>query len=188
LQPVYQEIESSISFRLSNPENISSENRSSFSYEALQQAPAAGTGATGPDEDVCKRSLLVCLDAVHHIAKAPIIPDFRFISRSICALIAKQVLRTGHQEEAELRWLQEVTGETSNTIFNASIGIATQDRINFKSFVYAVLSSSNQAGDLPTDPFKETLAILLDVRVGGTATAHLLDRIAGTRMWVHVTS
>jgi hypothetical protein len=111
-------------------------------------------------------SLLVCLDAIHHIAKAPIIPDFRFISRSICALIAKQVLRTGQLEETEprLRWLQEVTGETSNTIFNASI--ATQDRINFKSFVYAVPSSSNQAGDLPTDPFKETLAILLDVRTG----------------------
>ena len=55
-----------------------------------------------------------------------------------------------------------MTGETSNTIFNASI--ATQDRKNFKSFVYAVLSSFNQAGDPPTDPFKETLAILLDVR------------------------
>lgn len=29
----------------------------------LLRSSAAGTGETGPDEDVCKRSLLVCLDA-----------------------------------------------------------------------------------------------------------------------------
>ncbi|KAI0263164.1 hypothetical protein BGY98DRAFT_1103936 [Russula aff. rugulosa BPL654] len=50
----------------------------------LLRSPAAGTGATGPNEDVCKRSLLVCLDAIHHIAKAPIIPDFRVHLRINC--------------------------------------------------------------------------------------------------------
>jgi hypothetical protein len=37
----------------------------------------------------------------------------------------------------------------------------TLDRMILKSFVYEVLS--NQDGDLPTESFKETLAILLDV-------------------------
>ena len=151
----------------------------------LLRSSVAGTGATGPDEDVRKRSLFVCLDAIHPIAKASTIPDLtfvrvnfaniglmrtlwndsdttiRFISRSICALVARQVIR-GSLEEPQLRWLQEVTGETSNTIYNANI--ATRDRMNFKSFVYGVLSSSNQAGGLPTESFKETLAILLGVR------------------------
>lgn len=152
----------------------------------LLRSCAASTGATGSDEDVRKRSLLVCLDAIHHIAKAPIIPDLvfvrvnfaniglmralwqdsdttiRVISRSICALIAKQVLRIGQLGEPELRWLQEVTGETSNGIFNAEI--PTQNRMNFNSFVCEVLSY--QEDHLSTEDalcFKETLAILLDV-------------------------
>jgi hypothetical protein len=106
----------------------------------LLRSCAASTGATGSDEDVRKRSLLVCLDAIHHIVKAPIIPDLvfvrlnfanvglmralwhysdttiRVISRTICALIAKQVLRINQLREPELRWLQEVTGEISNGI------------------------------------------------------------------------
>ena len=152
----------------------------------LLRSSATGTGATAPDEDVRKRSLLVCLDSIHHIAKAAIIPDssfirvnfaniglmralwhdgdttIRIISRSICALIAKQMF-TIQLEEPVLRWLQEVTGETSNRIFNAEI--VTRNRINLRSFVYGVLSS--QADHLSTEDelcFKETLAILLDVR------------------------
>jgi hypothetical protein len=152
----------------------------------LLRSCAAGTGATGPDEDVYKRSLLVCLDAIHHIAKAHMIPDLffvranfaniglmralwhdsdatiRVISRSICALIAKQVFRIDRLEEAELRWLQEVTGETSNGIFNAEI--TTRSRMNLSSFVYGVLSY--QGDQLSTEDalcFKETLAILLNV-------------------------
>ena len=160
----------------------------------LLRSCATGTRATGPDDEgVRKRSLLVCLDAVHHIAKTPTIPDLTFMranfadirllraslddddtsirvpSRSICALVARQVIR-GSLEEPQLRWLQEVTGETSNTMFNASI--ATRDRMNFKSFVYGVLSSTNQAGEFPTETFKETLAILLDVRTGQGTDVH----------------
>src|SRR6266478_2658108 len=148
--------------------------------------------ATGPDnEDVRKRSLLVYLDTIYHIAKAPITPDLNFMranfanvgdiralldnddadirvaSHSICALVAKQVIREP-LEEPQLRWLQEVTGETSNTIYNASI--VARDRMNFKAFVYGVLS--NQAGDLPIVSFKETLAILLDVRTDRGTDIH----------------
>ena len=146
----------------------------------------AGAPTTGPDEDARKRSLLLCLDAIHDISRSPEIPELNFVranfanighmrtswedsdtairvtSRSICALIARQVGRRD-LEEAELRWLQDVTGETSYEILNADV--ETRDWMNFKSFVYGVLS--NQVGDLSTEDamsFKETLAILLDVR------------------------
>jgi hypothetical protein len=153
----------------------------------LLRSCEADTRATGPDEDARKRSLLVCLDAINQISKTPDIPELNFVranfaniglmrtlwddndtairvtSRSICALIARRVGRRDWLEEEELRWLQDVTGETSHEILNADV--EARDRMIFKSFVYGVLS--NQVGDLPTEDatsFRETLAILLDVR------------------------
>ncbi len=152
----------------------------------LLRSSAAGTGPTGPNADVRKRSLLVCLDTIQHIAEAPVIPDLYFvrvhlanislmralwrdsdttirvISRSVCALIARQVLRIDPLGEAEQRWLQEVIGETSNRIYNAEVVV--RDQMNLNSFVYIVLSGQD---DLSTEDalcFKKTLAILLDVR------------------------
>jgi hypothetical protein len=152
----------------------------------LLRSCEVGTRATGLDEDARKRSLLVCLDAIRHISKTPDIPELNFVranfaniglmrtlwgdsdtairvtSRSICALIARQVGRRDWLEEEELRWLQDVTGETSHEILNADV--EARDRMNFKSFVYGVLL--NQVGYLPTEDatsFRETLAILLDV-------------------------
>jgi uncharacterized protein DUF6535 len=154
---------------------------------ALLRSSAAGTGPTRPNADVRKRSLLVCLDIIQHIAEAPSIPDLYFvrvhlaniglmralwrdsdttirvISRSICALIARQVLRIYPLGEADQRWLQEVIGETSNRIYNAEVVI--RDQMNLNSFVYGVFSG--QVDDLSTEDalcFKKTLAILLDVR------------------------
>ena len=153
----------------------------------LLRSCEAGAGATGPDEDERKRSLLVCLDAIHDISKTPDVPDLNFVranfaniglmetlwddgnsairitSHSICALLARRVGRRDWLEEDELRWLERVTGETSRDIFRADV--ETRDRMIFKYFVYGVLS--NQAGDLPAEDatsFKETLAILLNVR------------------------
>ncbi|KAF8487749.1 hypothetical protein F5888DRAFT_1758882, partial [Russula emetica] len=153
----------------------------------LLRSCEAGTGATGPDEDARKRSLLVCLDAIHRISKTPDFPELNFVranfaniglmrtlwddidstirvtSRSICALIARQVGRGYGFEEEEIRWLQEVFGKTSYEILSADV--ATRDWMNFESFVYGVLS--NQVGDLPPEDatsFRETLAILLDAR------------------------
>jgi Family of unknown function (DUF6535) len=152
----------------------------------LLRSCAGGTRVAEGEEDVRKRSLLVCLDAIHHIAKDPSVPDLnfvranfaniglmrdlwddsdtaiRFTSRSICALLAKQVVR-GALEEPQLRWLHDVTGEAPKAIYDADV--VTRDRINLKSFVYGVLSSP--VGDLPIEDaasFKETLAILLDAR------------------------
>ena len=141
------------------------------------------------DPDIHRRSLLVCLHAICHIAKADAlaIPDLDFMrdhladtglmrplwnddndsiritSRSICAMIARRVGRRDRIQEDELRWLERVTGETSRDILNTDV--ETRDRMIFKFFVCGVLS--NQAGDLPAEDatsFKETLAILLDVR------------------------
>jgi hypothetical protein len=105
----------------------------------LLQSCISGTHVAGPDEDVRKRSLLVCLDAIHYIAKASV-PDLnfvrpnfanielmqtlwndsdtaiRFTSRSICALIARQVLEEERLDDSQLRWLHEVTKEAIGTV------------------------------------------------------------------------
>jgi uncharacterized protein DUF6535 len=152
----------------------------------LLRSCEAGTAEAGSDEDARKHALLVCLDAIHDVSKTPSIPELNFVranfanighmrtlwddsdtsirvtSRSICALVARQVIREP-LEEPQLRWLQEVTGETSHAMLNADVDM--RDHINLKSFVYGVLS--NQLVDLPNGDatsFKETLAILLDVR------------------------
>ena len=136
------------------------------------------------DSDVYRRSLLVCLHAINHALKTSDVPELYFVpanfaniglmrtlwddndtairvtSRSICALIARRVGRRDWPEEEELRWLQDVTGETSRDILNADA--ETRDRMNFKSFVYGVLSNYLPPEDATS--FRETLAILLDVR------------------------
>ena len=154
---------------------------------ALLRSCVTDTPAAEPDRDVHKRSLLVCLDAIHHVAKSPDIPGLNFIranfahidlmqalwndndttirvtSRSICALLAKQVVRQRPRlGEAQIVWLRAVTGGELNRNQMYNSGTPTLDRMILKSFVYEVLS--NQDSDLPTESFKETLAILLDVR------------------------
>jgi hypothetical protein len=156
----------------------------------LLQSCAASPRVVGRDEEVRKRSLLVCLDAIHNIVKDPSVPDLNYVradfaniglmralwedddltirvtSRSICALIAKQVVRGALLEEPQLRWLQEVTG--SRAVYDADPDM--RNRMNLKSFARGVFS--NQVGDLPTEDatsFKETLAILLDLDVENDA-------------------
>jgi len=151
---------------------------------ALLRSCTADTHDAEPDGDVRKRSLLVCLDAIRHIAKSPGIPELNFMranfahidlmqelwsdsdaairvtSRSICALLAKQVVRQT-LGEPQIVWLQAVTGGELNRNRMYNSDTPTLDRVILKSFVYEVLS--NQDGDLPNDSFKETIAILLDV-------------------------
>jgi hypothetical protein len=154
---------------------------------ALLRSCVTDTRTAESDGDVRKRSLLVCLDIIHHIAKSPDIPELNFMranfaninlmqalwnnsdstirvtSRSICALLAKQVVRQA-LGEPQIVWLQAVIGEEINRNRMYNSNIPKRDRMILKSFVYKVLS--NQDGDLPSKSFKfkETLAILLDVR------------------------
>ena len=107
----------------------------------------------------------------------------RFTSRSICALLAKKVVRE-QLEEPQLRWLQDVTGEASYAIHRADI--VTRDHMNFKSFVYGVLSYPG--GDLPTEDatsFKETLAILFDMPSDAHfGTPAFQTRLSGEFEWI----
>ena len=148
----------------------------------LLQSYVAGTH--GPEEEVRKHSLWVCLDVIHYIANLPGVPDLDYVltnfaniglmralwddgdtairvaSRSICALLARQVIRQEWLTEQQIHWLQDATGSTA--VYGADTD--TRNHMNFKSFVYGVLS--DQMGDLPTEDavsFKNTLAILLDV-------------------------
>jgi hypothetical protein len=144
------------------------------------------------NKDVHERSLLVCLHAIRHIvkAKALTIPDLNFMwahfantglmrslqgdinlsiritSRSICALVARQVVRKQPLEGALLSWLQEVTGKSSMSILEANL--TELDEMIFKSFVIGALSNYVPSRDLSTGyatSFDETLAILLGVRI-----------------------
>ena len=149
---------------------------------ALLRISAPGIG----EVDVDERALKVCLHAIHHIVKAPI-PDsdlefmwthfantylmrylweddnktVRVISRCICALLAKQVVRKP-LKEPQLRWLGDVLGQNAPN----TTGVAKWDRMNLKTFITEVLSDHDDY--LPIEDaafFKETLAILLDVRI-----------------------
>ena len=169
----------------------------------LLQSCAQSPSVAGPDEEVRRRSLLVCLDAIYNIVKNPSIPnlndvraDFanigvmqafwddtntaiRVASRSICALLAKQIAVEDPLEEQQLRWLQEVTG--SRAIYEANPD--TRKRMNLKSFVHGVLS--NQVCDLPTEDemsFKKTLAILLDE---GNDAHSFQIRLSEEVGWIH---
>ena len=159
----------------------------------LLQSCAASPSVAGPDEEVRKRSLVVCLGAIHNIVKDPSVPDLNYVranyaniglmrawldssdtairvtSHSICALLAKQVVAREvlePLEEQQLRWLQDVTG--SRAVYNADRD--RRNRMNIKSFVRGVFS--NQVGELPTEyatSFNETLAVLLDMDVENDA-------------------
>jgi hypothetical protein len=157
----------------------------------LRSCSTDDTGAGDPGENVRKAALSVCLTAIHDIAKVSIIPDLNFVrgefanislmrllwndsddyiritSRSICALIARQVVRKRHIEDADLSWLEEVTGEPSGAILEADVTVL--DLMNFKSFIYGALPNNLNADDWhpsteTATSLKETLVILLDER------------------------
>ncbi|KAH9989263.1 hypothetical protein BJV77DRAFT_1069603 [Russula vinacea] len=163
----------------------------------------------GPDEEVRRRSLLVCIEAIHNIARHPGIrvseleyaranfadiglmrelwgdsdTAIRVTSRSICALLAKQVVEKDwfFDSGTQLRWLQEVTGSRPGDGYDADTG--TRNRMNFKTFVYGVLShqEGDQEGDLPTEAaasFKETLATLLDVELDADSDTNFQNRLS----------
>ena len=145
-----------------------------------------------------RKGRLVCLNALHHIAKASIShsivspssfsplddmrlhfanmdrmrplwaesdPAIRVTARSICALLAKQLLRKPNLKVGELSWLHDVMDRPPNEVFQAlrvnDFGKA--DNMNFDSFVNGVLSQ--QTGDLPNVQailFTETLQALVN--------------------------
>jgi len=159
---------------------------------SLLRSCGPGSLAVRLDEKERKARRLVCLRAIHRIAHASVeqkfnldILDFvrsnfadmrimramradsdvriRIISRSICALLARCLLKRTFPAltRPELVWLQHVTGELPNTIFHSPIDM--RDRMNLKAFVDGVFSG--QKGDLPREhatSFTETLAILMD--------------------------
>lgn len=156
----------------------------------LLRSCGQGSLAVTLNESERKTRLLLCLHTVHRIVHAAVVPDsdvdvefvrsnfaditrmhamwadsdpgIRIVSRSICALLARCLLRRGLLDASDLGWLQDVTGEPSNTIFNSDI--PTRDSVNLKAFVYGVLSG--QQGDLVAEhatSFTETLAILMNI-------------------------
>ena len=160
----------------------------------LLRSCVASRYTVGPNADVHERSLLVCLHAIRHTVKAnaPTITDLNFMqahvantglmqslwddfddsirltSCSICALVARQVVRKRRLKNADLSWLRDVTGESPNTILEADITV--RDQMNFKSFVHGAFPNDVPYGDLSAEDaisFNETLAILLGVIADG---------------------
>jgi hypothetical protein len=169
--------------------------------EVLLRSCTGKTGARDPGEHVRTSALLVCLTTINDIAKAHSIPDLKFVrdklanislmrglrndrddsiritSRSICALVARQIFGKRRLEGADLRWLEEVTEEPSNAILEANDTVRAQ--MNFKSFVYGL--HPNDADHLSTEDarsFKNTLAILLNVRNDNPTIADLQPQLS----------
>ena len=102
-------------------------------------------------------------------------PSIRLVSRSICALLARQLLRKHRLEQSELAWLQDVIGEPSNTIFNSLGNLPTVETMNLDAYVYDVLS--RQTDELPVKQatfFAETVTILTST--GSVRISALLRR------------
>ena len=169
-----------------------------FSQHLQTLLRSCAPGSIGLDEEKRKERLNVCLNAVHHIAKAysgaphdenlledvrikfanialmrslwaDKDPAIRVTSRSICALLARPILHKYPPRESELAWLQDVLGKSSNTIYNSLQNPLTVNNMNVDSFVYGVLS--DLTGDLPVaqaTSFVDTLAVLMNA---GSKTA-----------------
>jgi hypothetical protein len=156
----------------------------------LFRSCAPGAASSGLDENIRRRCLLVCLNAVHNVAKASIAspsphllselrlrfaniafmrplwadrdPVIRVTSRSICALFARQLLRQSELGEGELSWLQEVMDKPSNTISNERDNRARVDSMNADAFVDGVLSyQKDDLSDVLAVTFKDTLMVLM---------------------------
>ena len=154
-------------------------------------------GTVHLDENTRSLRLLICLDAFYHIVKpspgasptkevlsevwtnfenvdtvrklwADSDPAIRVTSRSICAYLARDLVRNYksdllESESSDMTWLQAVMGEPATAITNSLYDPPTMDHMNLKSFVYGVLS--NSAGDplaKRTTCFVETLAVLMN--------------------------
>ena len=144
------------------------------------------------EEKERKTRLLLCLHHIHRIAHASVynilgddVVNFvrinfadmslmramwansdvgiRVTSRSICALLARRLLRRWHLQVLgpELGWLQDVIGEQSRDILDADV--TKRDHMNLKAFVYGLLlgEESDLSAELATS-FTETLEILMD--------------------------
>jgi hypothetical protein len=151
--------------------------------------------AAGLAKEMRKDRLLVCLNAIRHIAKDPIIspssssfspsllddmrsnfanmalmrplwadsdPSIRVTARSICALLARQLLRKSYLEAWELSWLQDVMGRPSSVIFNARNNLATVDNMNVDSFVNGILSQQTEVLSAQATFFDETLKDIMN--------------------------
>src|SRR6267154_647549 len=133
-------------------------------FLVLLQSCTGARSAGDPSEDVRRSALRVCLTAIDFAAKASPIPDLNFVrdklanirlmqplwndsesfiritSSSICALVARQVVRKTRIKGADLRWLVEVIRKPSNEILEADVTI--RDEMNLKSFVSRALPNT----------------------------------------------
>src|SRR6267142_3473849 len=158
----------------------------------LLESCEPGSLAIGLAENERKIRLLMCLRTIHtitldsdfndddgfirrHFAEVSRMQamwahsdtEIRITSRSICALLARYLLRTRLLEPSQRSWLRYVTGEEPRAISDADPD--TRAHMNLKAFVSGVLA--HQGGDLPAEhvtSFTETLAILMDARTQGT--------------------
>jgi len=104
-------------------------------------------------------------------------PSIRITARSICALLARRLLRKYSLEESELAWLQEVLGQSSNTIFNALGVTSIVDPMNLDAYVYGVLS--RQTEDLSTEQARSFFETLMVLTNAGSESHFRLDTLDG---------
>ena len=88
-------------------------------------------------------------------------PAIRVTSLSICALLAKQLLRKSYLEAWELSWLQDVIGRPP-TMIHTHDNLATVDNMNVYSFVSGVISHQTEVLPAQATLFEETLKDIMN--------------------------
>jgi len=102
-------------------------------------------------------------------------PSIRITARSICALLARGLLRKYSPGESELAWLEEVLGKSPNTIFNALGVTSTVDPMNLDAYVYGVLS--RQTEDLSKEQAKSFVGTLTILTSAGSESHFRQDTL-----------
>lgn len=177
---------------------------------SLFQSCTRGSGTYKLEEPVRLRRLEICLNAFHHIVKPFTLldenyeallgyvwsnfqdidsvqellvnnnPAIRVTSRSICAHLARDLLRKPRSElkEPELRWLQVVVGKSEDAKFDLldSEHLSRRDHLNVQSFVFGVLSNQKDALAVEhATRFAETLAILMNAGSSGALSKEIFS-------------
>jgi hypothetical protein len=105
-------------------------------------------------------------------------PAIRVTSRSICALLARNLFRKPSKlEESERRWLRYVVDKPDSEI-GPQVHLSIRDHLNLQSFAFGVLSDQKPKEELSvknTARFAETLAILMNAGSSGALSMEIFS-------------
>ena len=111
-------------------------------------------------------------------------PAIRVTARSICALLARQLLRKSSLDVGEKSWLQDVMGRQSSMIYNTRNNLATVDNMNVYSFVSGALSHQTEVLPAQATLFEETLKDIMNRNSHTLQVDAFEERLSSVIRWM----